>query len=92
MDRYDRIWTAKKRADLALQVVQRVAMFGEENQLLMGRRHGLWNVASSTRQGRLTRFGEQTLWRKDLAEKLSKLRPLGIEAALPDLTSHAFQS
>ena len=78
----------------ALQVVQRVAVFGEDDELLVRRRRGfrsLWDASVIRRRV----VGEAVRDRRrgeDLAEQRRQLAPLLVLAAAPDRVREAFQS
>ena len=54
VDQHHGLRAAEQRADLALEITQRVAMLGEEHQLLARRRDWLRNRARAVGHGGLT--------------------------------------
>ena len=69
VDHHDRLLAPEHRGDAPAQIRQRVAMLGEDDQLL--RRSGL--------RGR----GRRAIGGQDLAEQPGELPPLGVRAAAP---------
>jgi hypothetical protein len=94
MDDDDSLCPPEQRADPTLQVAQRVAVFGEEDELLVRRRRGLWRYGDTGVVGhRLFRepIGDRSR-SEDLAEQGRQLPPLLVLAAAPDRVCKPFES
>ncbi len=82
---------AQQGRDAGLQVAQRVAMLGEDHQLLSHRRHGRWDFASAVGS---VGFGDAVgdrLLREDLAEQVRELSPFCVRPAAADRKRHRFE-
>ena len=69
VDHHDRLLAPEHRADAPAQIRQRVAMLGEDDQLL--------------RMSRLRGRGRRAIGGQDLPEQPGELPPLGVRAAAP---------
>src|SRR5208283_4408591 len=81
VDDHDGFCVAEKATDATLQVVERVAMLGEDDELLVDRWHRVWNVPRSI--GCLRLAGPTGCRRRgeDLAQQTRQLAPLRVQAA-----------
>ena len=79
VDDNDGVGVAEKATDATLQVVERVAMLGEDDELLVDRRHRAGNVARSV--GGLRLAGPTGCRRRgeDLAQQARQLAPLRVQ-------------
>jgi hypothetical protein len=68
VDQHHRLRAAEQRADLALEVAERVAMLGEEDKLLARRRNGLRNLTGAVGHGGLSDLVAQPLRCEDLTQ------------------------
>ena len=91
VDHGDRLRPAEQGADLALQVIERVAVFGEEHQLLAGRGRVLGYRPRAEGRGGFADPIRERGWGKYLAEQMREFAPLGVLAAAPDFTGQGFQ-
>ena len=73
--------SAEQCRDALLQVAQRVAVLGEDHQLLMRRGRGPRDRAVTVANGRLPGPAVPSCSREDLAEQARELAPLGIRAS-----------
>ena len=72
---------AQQRGNALFQIVKRVAVLGENDQLLVGRRLGRWNCAGAiggVNFGDMVSYGT---WSEDFAKQAGQFEPLGICAA-----------
>src|ERR1035441_6153509 len=84
MDDYHGFLATEKRSDALFQVIQRVAMLGKDDQLLVRRGSGCWYCAIASRgdgSSDLVRAGRSG---EDGREQASQLPPLGIGPAATD--------
>jgi hypothetical protein len=91
VDDDDRLLAAEQRADALFEIVECVAMLGEDDQLLVRRRGG-WRDRGGTIGSR--RFGNAVAdggRGEDFGEQAGQLAPLGIGAAAADCQRLDFQ-
>ena len=72
---------AQKPGDAALQIIEGVAMLGEDDQLLVWRGRGRWDRPRAVRQRGLGDAMVQAGRGEDLAEQARQFAPLGVGAA-----------
>ena len=85
-----RLRTSKQRGDAVLQIAKRVAVLGEEYQLLRRGGHWMWDLATAVGSCRFSDPARYTRRRKDLAEQAGKLPPLRVFTAVSDIKSTIF--
>ncbi len=92
MDQHDRLRAPEEGADLALEVAERVAMLGEEHELLARRGNRLRQGVSAVGHARLRGPTSQLRGREDLAEQVGELAPFGVLTAAADLRGKGFEA
>ena len=92
VDQDDRLRAAEQRADLAFEVAERVAVLGEEDELLARRGNGLGDRAGAIGDGGLGDPAAEAYGREDLAEQVRELTPLGVLAAAPHFGGEGFET
>ena len=83
---------AQQRGDAVLQIGERVAVLGEEHQLLPGRGHRFGDGADRVGGPFFGQAVADGGGREDLAEQAGQLAPLGVRAAAPDAEGQRFQA
>ena len=85
-------FAAEQRGDVLEEIVQRVAMFGEEHELLSRRRCWPRNLTGAIGNGRFTDSARDGGAGEDLVEQTRELAPLGVRAAATNLERQRLQS
>ena len=74
-----------------MQVAKRIAVLGEDHQLLPRGRGRLRNLAGAVRHIRLRNARDESAHGEDLPEQARKLAPFGVRAAPPHLQRKRFE-
>src|ERR1700733_922734 len=80
----------EKRRDALFEIIQRIAMLGKDDQLLVRRGSGRWYCAIASRNRELRDPIRDSGSSEDGREQASQLPPLGIRPAATDRLSMAF--
>ena len=92
VDQDHRLRATEQRADLALEIGERVPVLGENDELLPWRGNGLGDRPGTVGHGGLRDPAAEPGGREDLAEQVRQLAPLGVLAAAPDFRGQRLQA
>jgi hypothetical protein len=92
MNENNRFFTAQQGRDAGLEVVERVAVLGEQNELLVRRRPGRGNLLSALGDGRCRAADLAAGDGENLAEKARQLTPLRIHTTVAHLQCELFET
>ena len=87
VDGDDGLFASQSTGDACMQIVEGIAVFGEDDQFLLGRGHGVRNFAGAVGGAGLGERADE-----QLVEQLSQLAPLGIASAAQDASCPGFQA